>query len=300
MQDDSAGQGKANFDHIYNRPDPREYFQVLAELDYQIPQLAQPVFAALLAAREHHARHEDGRTVLDVCCSYGVNAALLRCDVSMADLVRHYREPSLANMSPAELVAADRSFYAEHRHANAPRIAGLDVATNAVEYGRRVGLLDNGGVENLERQPPSAQLIEALGDVGLIISTGGVGYITARTFDGLLRVIPSRRRPWVAVFVLRMFSYARIAETLERHDLVTEELPETTFPQRRFASTHEQDITLAAVRARSLDPTGREEQGRFHACFYLSRPASDVAAMPLTELVSGLTFTAGAAHGRGS
>lgn len=298
MQDDNAGQGKANFDHIYNKPDPREYFRVLAELDYQIPQQAQPVFAALLAAREHHARHEHGRTVLDVCCSYGVNAALLRCDLSMAELVRHYREPSLADLSPAALVAADRSFYAEHRQANAPRIAGLDVAMNAVEYGRRVGLLDDGGVENLETQPPSAQLIEALGDVGLITSTGGVGYITERTFDGLLRVIPSRRRPWVAVFVLRMFSYERIAETLERHDLVTEELPETTFPQRRFASTHEQDTTLAAVRARGLDPTGREEQGRFHACFYLSRPASDVAAVPLTELVSGLTFTAGAGNGR--
>ncbi|QSE84862.1 hypothetical protein [Rhodococcus koreensis] len=65
------------------------------------------------------------------------------------------------------------------------------------------------------------------------------------------------------------------------------------FPQRRFASPHERDSTLDAVHARGLDPAGKEDRGQFHACFYLSRPASDVETEPLTRLLSGLTVEAG-------
>ena len=41
-------QGKADFSHIYDRPDPRDYIRTLAELDYQIPQRARPVIDRLL------------------------------------------------------------------------------------------------------------------------------------------------------------------------------------------------------------------------------------------------------------
>ncbi|CAG7634324.1 class I SAM-dependent methyltransferase [Rhodococcus opacus] len=298
MQGGNAGQGKANFDDIYDKPDPREYFRVLAELEYQIPQRARPVFAALLAARRRTgiADGDHAGTVLDLCCSYGVNAALLRCDLSMTDLVRHYADPSLTGLPAAELEAADRAFYAAHRRPYPPRIVGVDAAANAVGYGRRVGLLERGAAENLETGPPSAQLTATLADVGLITATGGVGYITERTFDALLRETPAPRPPWVAAFVLRIFPYDRIAETLHRHGLLTEELAGVTFPQRRFASPHERDSALDAVRARGLDPAGKEDRGQFHACFYLSRPASDVEAEPLAPLLNGLAVEAGGAE----
>ena len=35
---------KANFDSIYSRPDPREYYRVLYGLDYVIPDLAKGIF----------------------------------------------------------------------------------------------------------------------------------------------------------------------------------------------------------------------------------------------------------------
>lgn len=215
---------------------------------------------------------------------------------SVTDLVRHYADPSLAGLSPAELEAADRAFYAAHRRPHPPRIVGVDVASNAVGYSRRVGLLERGWTENLETRPPSAQLTAALADVGLITATGGVGYITERTFDTLLRETPAPRPPWVAAFVLRIFPYDRIAATLRRHGLLTEELPGVTFPQRRFASTHERDSALDAVRARGLDPAGKEDRGQFHARFYLSRPASDVEAEPLPRLLNGLAVEAGSAE----
>jgi hypothetical protein len=54
------GDGKADFNHIYDRPDPREYFRILGELDYEIPQRAQPVFEALV----RELRSEDRKSVV--------------------------------------------------------------------------------------------------------------------------------------------------------------------------------------------------------------------------------------------
>ncbi len=64
-----VGQGKADFDHIYDCLDPREYFRVLGALDYEIPQRAQPVFEALVRElRSDPARVGGGSLrVLDLC-----------------------------------------------------------------------------------------------------------------------------------------------------------------------------------------------------------------------------------------
>jgi hypothetical protein len=64
-----AGQAKADFGHIYDCLDPREYFRVLGALDYEIPQRAQPVFEALVRElRSDPARVGGGSLrVLDLC-----------------------------------------------------------------------------------------------------------------------------------------------------------------------------------------------------------------------------------------
>jgi hypothetical protein len=272
-----VGQGKADFDHIYDCLDPREYFRVLGELDYEIPQRAQPVFDALVTALQSDPARVGGGSlrVLDLCCSYGVNAALLRCDVTLDELFDRYASAALAGLSSAELARADAAYYAGLCLPDAVRVSGLDMAGNAIAYGCGVGLLDGGWAENLEEVDPSGELTDYLGGVDLVTTTGGVGYITERTFD---RVLGARREgpaPWVAAFVLRMFSYDRISETLAGHGLVTEKLGGVSFPQRRFASEAEREAALREVRGRGLDPAGMEDTGRYYADFYLSRPAAE-------------------------
>jgi hypothetical protein len=285
-----AGEGKADFDHIYDRPDPRDYFRTLGELDYEIPQLANPVFEALLTALEPR-RGESGASptvrVLDLCCSYGVNAALLRCDVTLDELFDRYTSPALAGLSPTELADADAAFYAERSRPGAVRVSGLDTASNAVAYGSRVGLLDGGWAENLEVTEPSPALTDQLADVDLVTTTGGVGYITERTFDRVVGAQRSGPPPWVAAFVLRMFPYDDISAALAQHGLVTEHLAGVSFPQRRFASAAEQDAALSGISGRGLDPAGQEATGRYYADFYLSRPGTDAAEQPLTALLDG-------------
>lgn len=251
---------KTDFSRIYTRPDPREFAAALRPLEYQVPRHAAPVVAELL----------DGRPVLDVCCSYGVNAAQLRCGVDLAELAGRYDDPALAALDPDALIAADRDFYAGRLRAPQVRVLGLDASAPAVDYALRTGLLADGWAEDLEAAGPSPQLAAGVADVGTIVCTGGVGYVTERTFGRLLDLVDVTRLRLV-VCVLRVFDYAPIAELLAARGLVTEH--RAAFPQRRFADAAEQAAAVHDVRARGLDPTGREADGWYHADCFVSRPA---------------------------
>src|SRR3546814_7020588 len=73
----SINRSKADFSAIYVQPDPRAYFRTLGALGYVIPHLARPVFDQLIEARQR-AKGGGPITVLDLGCSYGVNAALMK------------------------------------------------------------------------------------------------------------------------------------------------------------------------------------------------------------------------------
>ncbi|MBV7697468.1 hypothetical protein [Streptomyces sp. TRM70350] len=265
--------GKSRFDDIYDRPDPRTYFRRLAPLEYEIPHHAQPVFRQVAAER---AAFDDGRphrpAVLDVCCSYGINAALLNHDVTLAEMYERYTLPACQTMSTTELAAWDKEFYAERRRPDAGPVFGLDVAAPAVHYALEAGLLDAAFTDDLEQGSPSPRLNRALAEVGLITLTGGGSYITARTFTALLD--GARRPVWVSAFVLRTVSYHPIVRTLAAHGLSTTVDVSRTYPQRLFTGERERQYAIAAVRALGGDPTGREENGRFHCLRYESRPGT--------------------------
>ncbi|WP_051371105.1 hypothetical protein [Streptomyces sp. 142MFCol3.1] len=268
---EGVADGKARFDDIYDRPDPRAYFGRLAPLEYEIPHHAQPVFRQVAAER---AALDDGcprrPAVLDVCCSYGINAALLNHDITLGQMYERYTSPACRAMSTAELAALDKEFYAERRRPDAVPVFGLDVAAPAVRYAVEVGLLDAAFTDDLEQGSPGPGLRRALSEVGLITLTGGGSYITARTFAALLD--GTRRPVWVSAFVLRTVSYHPIVRTLAAHGLGTTVDASRTYPQRLFADERERRYAIAAVRALGGDPAGREEHGRFQSLRYESRP----------------------------
>jgi hypothetical protein len=273
-----TGERKADFSGIYAQPDPREYFRVLREFEYQIPVHALPVFRSVLAASRRSGRNQ---TILDVCCSYGVNSAYL-FSTQAPDLVTdRYASPAIAALSPAELAAADRVRYGACH--DGLTVLGLDASASAIGYGLRSGLLDGGWAENLETSAPSASLRSGITDVGVIISTGGVGYVGSRTFGRLLESVRSPEDLWLAIFVLRVFDYSPIASLLESYGLVTESLGRT-FRQRRFSSAQEQEAAIHDVELRGLDPVGKEADGWYHAECFLTRPAA-AAGLPVAELL---------------
>ncbi len=287
----SINETKANFDHIYSEADPREYYRVLYGLDYIIPDLARLIFRGQIAAREAAA----GRRVriLDLGCSYGINAALARFPIDLPRLAQRYAGPEMQGLSTRSLIDLDKHYFRAWPRYTDAQFIGLDASKPAIDYATQVGLLDVGIAANLENHEPTPYQAEIFSSMDMIVSTGCVGYVTRRTFRHLLAHARPGDPPWVASFVLRMFSYEEIANMLALHGLVTEKLEGVTFVQRRFHSEDELRATIAALESRGIDPTGKEADGLYHAELYVSRPADIVRDFPLGSVLS---ITSGASR----
>ena len=275
---------KANMDHIYDQPDPRAYFRELNKLGYAIPGAAKPIFQKLIFRLRQ--RRDDTVRLLDLGCSYGVNAALLKHDLSMSELYDHWSDGKLNGASIEEIAEYARRFFADLDESEDIEVVGLDLAENAVGFAEDIGLLDDGLVLNLETESLPALAKEELAPVDLVVSTGCVGYVTEKTFERLLPTLTQGRSPWIANFVLRMFSFDAIEESLKSWGYVTERLEGQSFIQREFASPGEQAQVLEQLRTRNIDPAGKEASGQLHAEFYLSRPIEDAAQAPIEGLLA--------------
>jgi SAM-dependent methyltransferase len=222
--------------------------------------------------------------VLDIGCSYGINAALHRFPLSFGQLRARYTKREMASVPPPELARLDQNFYASWPQIGQARFIGLDVSQPAINYARSVGLLDDGIAANLETAALNERDAEVIRPANVLLSTGCVGYVTERTFRRVLDSLDEL--PWVISFVLRMFPYDRMAEALDAYGLVTERLAGATFVQRRFRDVEEFKKSLAVLAERGVDTTGLEAEGRFQAELFVSRPAADVRAAPLGEIVT--------------
>ncbi|MGW4766588.1 class I SAM-dependent methyltransferase [Nocardia sp. NPDC004278] len=259
--------GKASFDDIYDRPDPREYYARMSELDYRIPELAKPFFQQQI--REYRASARvDAPTVLDIGCSYGVNAALLRFDTTISDLADHYRTAEDADQ--AALIARDRARLDARDQLPGVRFIGMDAARPALSYAHAAGFLHDTVHADLEAAEPTDEQRRTLAAADIVISTGCVGYVTEKTLARVALAHP-RRRPWMAHFVLRMFSFEPIAAELAALGYRTERAP-GVFEQRRFASDSERTQVLNTLAASGIDTDGQESTGWLLANLYISRP----------------------------
>lgn len=280
----SINRSKADFSSIYVQSDPRAYFRTLCALGYVIPHLASSVFDQLIEARE---RAKGGPiTVLDLGCSYGVNAALMKYAINYDHLTERYDTLAYQQLVAEDVLALDRNYFSSWPRKRNIRVIGLDVSQEAIAYGLHCGILDAGIVANLETGELSEADARLLADVDLIVSTGCVGYVTNKTFDKLAVCTANGEAPWVASFVLRMFDYSDIAHTLKRQNLVTQKFEGATFVQRRFRDEAEMRGTMEALARLKLNPSGKEADGLFHAELYFSRPQAESVKHPVNQLVS--------------
>ncbi|GAA4012949.1 class I SAM-dependent methyltransferase [Allokutzneria multivorans] len=248
--------GKVTLDHIYTQPDPRAYFTTLRGLEYQIPELAKPYFADLMKHREK---------VLDIGCSYGINAALLNHGATMEDLYDRYADPEVADWSTGKLAERDR--IKSTRQGNA-WIVGLDSSRPALDYGLTAGFLDDAVCADLENKDLTEEQREQLAGTDLVISTGCIGYVGART----IAKVAELDQPLMAHFVLRMVPFDPVEDALRELGYETERV-DGVFRQRRFISAEEQEQVLETLRAVGVDPRGFEDTGWLYAQLHLCRPS---------------------------
>jgi hypothetical protein len=268
--------GKISLDDIYTRPDPRAYFSTLRDLDYFIPQLAKPHFHRFIQ-EYRDATGVQCPTVLDIGCSYGINAALLRCDATMEELYERYSGPGADKLSMAELLERDREMILVRGGAldgaGGVRFLGLDSSRPALTYAAGAGFVDGAVHADLEENEPTARQRERLAAVDLVISTGCVGYVTERTIGRIVAAAPEGRKPWMAHFVLRMFPFDPVEKTLDAAGYETVH-PDETFRQRRFATAEERSQVLDTLAAAGVDGAGPEREGWLSARLHISRPTS--------------------------
>ena len=281
---DEINDAKATMDHIYDRADPRAYFRELKSVGYRITGAAKPVLQRLIELRQKQT--DDTVHMLDLGCSYGINAALLKHDLSIQDLYDRWGELEQRSATAKEIIEQDADFFAQLDQVEDIEVIGLDVAENAIAYGEQAGLLDLGLAMDLESQPLPQDVWPDLATVDLVTSTGCVGYVTEKSFEELLPAVTRGARPWFANFVLRMFPFEEIAETLGKAGFVTEKLSQRLFVQRKFASRDEQDKVLEQLIERGIDPSGKETEGHLLAELYLTRPRDEAVDVPIERLLA--------------
>lgn len=271
--------GKIDLSAIYDRPDPRDYYQTLVNLDYRIPAAAEPIFRQVIEV-ERAVRRRRALKLLDVGCSYGVNAAILKHERALPALFRAYGAAATGALSRRELVARDRATCRQNAELT---VIGLDPAARAVGYARDAGILDDYLTRDLETEAPSPEERALLADVDLVISTGAIGYVGAPTFNAILE--SAGNRPWLALFALRMFSFDAITAALKERGYAVFKLAGRTFHQRRFADSKERAEVLANLAALGIDPAGFESEGWYHAEFFFAHPADEDIPPPMPGLV---------------
>ena len=274
--------GKVSLDHIYTQPDPRAYFSTLRELDYCIPQLAKPYFMKLMQECRK-SRNTLAINVLDIGCSYGINAALLKCDATMDELYERYCGLDARAQTRSALLARDRELVRSRNRLKCTRFVGLDISRSALSYAHLAGFLDGAVHADLEERDPTEQQREQFAGTDFIISTGCLGYVSDRTISRVVSA-SGERQPWMAHFVLRMFPFEPVAEGLAGLGYETVHL-ERVFKQRRFASPGEQSLVLDTLSTVGIDPRGLEADGWLYAQLYISRPR-DTKCCTVVDLAS--------------
>lgn len=275
--------GKAVFDDIYNALDPRDYYLTLGRYNYIMPDSAHPVFERIYAG--YRRLHGAGRLkIVDVGCSYGVNALLHKFGLAMSHMQAHYAAKDAEGLEANALLQVDRRFVRGRETRDDLTFVGIDTAENAVRYAMAMGALDAGLSIDLE-DPEAANHPDAgvLAGADVVISTGAVGYVTDATFQRVLE--RSLGEPWLALFALRQFPIDDIAAMCRRRGYVIETLDETVFPQRRFVDHREAQGATDRLRAVGRKPSTLEQSGWLAAQFALARPRRDAEAQPLSTII---------------
>lgn len=272
--------GKVVLDQVYDKDTPLSFYKAVAQLDYAVPQGAKPVFLSLIEFLQQQTGREELK-VIDLGSSYGVNGALLKYNLSLNEIFSHYRKARQDGLGRTALMQRDRDWISL-RDARELEVVGVDVSGPALSYALDAQLIDAKVEGNFEEQDLSFKQIAAVAGADLVISTGCIGYVTAKTIAAVLEAV-APRQPLMAHYVLRTFSFEDVAAMAAARGYVTRK-GARPIRQRRFASSEEQEQALARLAALSIEAAGMEASGWYYADLYLSLPAS-MADLPLTPFL---------------
>lgn len=228
-------EGKTNLDWVYDQAEPAPYFEVHGGLDYIIADST-----GRLNRRAIKYLQADGSppVVAELCAGYGLSSATMSTPLSSRQIYDHYAKPRQEMSVQAEV---DRRFFEEACDLQIKAVIGVDIASHALAYGKKVGLFDDTVTKNLELTELDAHEKAILRPVQMCTATGAFSYITTNTLNEVLSSWDSVEQYPVFVFfplvATPMGAIRRFCE--ERGMQVYFEPTQHWLPQRRFKDAPE-------------------------------------------------------------
>jgi SAM-dependent methyltransferase len=231
---------KHRFDDIYNLDEPDTFFHAMKKLSYRTPDYLTPSIEILRTFVDENAI--GGKiTILDLCCGYGLNSLLLKHDLDMEGIVDFIANPQRS----AEGTLKRGRLFALGNDDTEIRIVGADIADKALRYAHSRGLIDDFVCKNLEEDALSSVEQLVISEVDIIISTGSLSYITARSIKAYLSGIDSNKPLLTLFWPLLGHDTSNVIAALAAFDMDVVDEEETFYWHREYASIHERDRFFA-------------------------------------------------------
>ncbi|MDH6129247.1 hypothetical protein [Kitasatospora sp. GP82] len=261
--------GKHSFQSVYQQPLPAEYFRSLAPLRYRCPDFTDDLLPTTIAEVRRRAGRKHLR-VVDLACGYGINSALLKCDLRFWDLAQHYGGAAHEALNPPEMIARDSAFVRTALADADLTVIGVDVARAATDYALATGLIDAAVNTNLERDDPTACEASALAEADLVLATGAFSYVGAATLNRVLAL--QDPAPVVLGWPIYGQPTAELEACLTDHHLTVTRPEPAPRHQRHFADSRERSAYHAALRRNGLPYRGTAAETSLCVTPILARP----------------------------
>ena len=286
---DSLPKHKDDFDRVYDLEDPSPYFTALRPSGYRMP----AVLAGALKAihRQVLVARDAGGTlrVLDFACGYGAIGALLRHDISMAEIYARYGERRWRPVDARRHWEADAAFFATRRAARreaseALEIGGTDIAGVALEYAAALGFLDRTFHENLVEQAPSEALTRFLQGVDVVVESGALGNLPPTAFECILDACVDARLPWFIYCPRPDVDWTPLDALWAARGYRTESLGTEPIRYRKALAARERVDMFRVTRELGIRDEYVMRDGYLLVDMTLARPEADAGNPPIERL----------------
>ena len=268
-----------DFEHIYNLEDPRPYFRALRPVDYRMPGVTCDYLLRHQATLRRHFGKEKLR-VLDLACGFGTNGALLKHDLSLAELYEFYERDA-----KEPILEADPAFFAARRaQPSTFEVGGIDIAENALDYGKACGFMDEIFAENLIGSMPSEGLSDFLAETDIIFEVGALLDILLPVIKVLLDASGANARPWLLLGPRRDVEDEPLWAMARAQGYRVETVNRAPIRYRRLLGEKERKVILEKLTDMGRDPATGISGDFFVLDLVLARPEEDARALPLSSL----------------
>ena len=282
---DSLPRHKDDFDRVYDLEDPSRYFTALRPSDYRMPEVLAGALRAIHRAVCAARGTGDVLRVLDFACGYGAVGALLRHDVSMAEIYARYGERNWRPVDARRYWEADAAFFAARREVSSTfEIGGIDIAGVALEYAAALGFLDRTFHENLLDHAPSEELTRFLRGADLVVESGSLGDLLPAAFERILDGCGDSGRPWFLYSPRPDVDWTVLNALWAARGYCTEGLGTGPIRYRKALAAREQVDMLQVTRALGKPDEAVMREGYLVVDMTLARPEADAGNPPIEQL----------------